>query len=293
MLILNTPKGEHLQGPIVQVLALVLHGNKYLQTGEVKDFFPTNSVFQFCERVSFASQQDGGGSVTRIPYAANPTEWFQRLRAENVEGLRAHYTPRNEEARRDRRSVGSVGGGGRWLIEAVKDQESDLWEGQWEVGNKDDPYHRVWLVVYDRIAEGWKSPDPRPHDLSGTAADLETIIVKIREFAESHEENDFVAWFNRGLDRLTSDNPMEGIYHEDLCPAGIVSLEAMRLLAASQEAWVFGGMGSWNDIGFTGKEGEVYESLSESLFQLLSRAAVEAANTTCRQKDRRPWWKLW
>ena len=38
---------------------------------------------------------------------------------------------------------------------------------------------------------------------------------------------------------------------------------------ACEAAWVFGGMGSWNDLGFQGEDQQTYERLSHRLFQLV------------------------
>jgi hypothetical protein len=39
-------------------------------------------------------------------------------------------------------------------------------------------------------------------------------------------------------------------------------------------------MGSWNDMGFEGKEQEVYERVSEALFRAVNAAMVAAANAS-------------
>lgn len=55
-------------------------------------------------------------------------------------------------------------------------------------------------------------------------------------------------------------------------------LEAKQLLAAAQAAWVFGGMGSWNDLGFDGNDQQEYNELSDKLFSLLNQAVSNATN---------------
>ena len=45
-------------------------------------------------------------------------------------------------------------------------------------------------------------------------------------------------------------------------------LPAAQLLGAAQSAWVFGGMGSWNDLGFEGEDQALYDRLSEELYRL-------------------------
>jgi hypothetical protein len=58
------------------------------------------------------------------------------------------------------------------------------------------------------------------------------------------------------------------------------------LISPAQAAWVFGGMGSWNDQGFDGQTQDRYERLSENLYKLLNRVIVTAANSEMRQQMR-------
>jgi len=45
-------------------------------------------------------------------------------------------------------------------------------------------------------------------------------------------------------------------------------------------AWVFGGMGSWNDIGFQDeKDRQLYEDLSDKLYDLVIAALVAGINS--------------
>ena len=52
------------------------------------------------------------------------------------------------------------------------------------------------------------------------------------------------------------------------------------LLDACQSAWVFGGMGSWNDLGFEGPEQTEYDRVSERLFTALNETIQSAANAS-------------
>ena len=62
-----------------------------------------------------------------------------------------------------------------------------------------------------------------------------------------------------------------------------MSPEAQRLLKAAGRAWVFGAMGSWNDVGVDATLKSRYESSSKALFDVLSRAVLVVANSTYRR----------
>lgn len=61
-------------------------------------------------------------------------------------------------------------------------------------------------------------------------------------------------------------------------PAGRLSESTQRLFQAARSAYVFGGMGSWNDGA--AEPWEEYERLSEELYRLLNRIFVATANST-------------
>ena len=66
-------------------------------------------------------------------------------------------------------------------------------------------------------------------------------------------------------------------YHHDLVPPDWYA-EARRVLAAARRAWVFGGMGWWNDVSF---EDDAllkdYESVSVDLYSAVVDAIAAAA----------------
>jgi hypothetical protein len=58
----------------------------------------------------------------------------------------------------------------------------------------------------------------------------------------------------------------------------------MQLLGAAETAWVFGGMGSWNDMGFHGETQTHYEEVSEELYKLVNKVIVASANSRSIQQ---------
>jgi hypothetical protein len=63
----------------------------------------------------------------------------------------------------------------------------------------------------------------------------------------------------------------------DLLPAAYPAAARM-LSATASAAWVFGGMGSWNDLSFQGPLREQYERVSEDLYLAALDALVAATN---------------
>lgn len=278
-----------MQGTITQVIALTIWGNAALRESVFLDgvsFYPSNSTFVFCEYVKFVDLRGQGTTWKQTPYADDPINWFRRIKHEGTYTLRMVYEPSKGEAVGnqkipERLLVGFVGGGGHWLIEAVKPTVSDYWEARWEVGDRNRNDQKIWRVTYGRtVADG-------PSLQSGASVSAEEIkeqliahLPKIAEFARVHNEEGFAKAFDSALTRLVSSHPLEGLYHADIAPQNFLSEVSEQILGAAQAAWVFGGMGSWNDMEFDGEDQVQYEVLSEELYRLLNAAIVVAANSS-------------
>ena len=111
---------------------------------------------------------------------------------------------------------------------------------------------------------------------------MEALLIEIEEFACRHDElRGFVAYFRRAAEVLHAPNPLASTYHSDLARDADILLEAQQFLAAVQLAWVFGGMGWWNDTSFRDPAVQaMYMDLSDRLFELLNRALCEAVNSS-------------
>jgi hypothetical protein len=256
-----------MQHPMAQIVALVLYGNHFLRTGNTLTFYPDNSTFRFCNSVSFVQPKYIWLKPHEIPYADDPLEWFQKLRDERVKGLRLHHISDN-----------------RWLVETLESVTSAYWEARWQPTPRATPNEtktddRIWSVTYRMLPSRVRPRSFEVADLSRMVSGFSDVLRRIRAFAEQHDLTPWTEYFDRGEMALRSTDPLSTVYHSDLVPAGDLTIDARRLLAAAQAAWVFGGMGWWNDMSFEGEEGSVYNSLSRELYDLLNHIVVAATNT--------------
>ena len=286
-----------MQGTIAQIVAITAFGNAFLADAPgayPADFYPTNSTFVFCKEVKFVDLKRDGDKWRESPYADNPDAFFKRLKSEGYKGFRLSYGPPGEKAVTDRMLVGFVGGGGRWLLEAVGPKGSDIWEARWSVGNQNDPGKRIWHVTYGRVASGIPTGNSPQSQLEQLKIRLSGNLKSIAEFSRRQKLDGFTRSFEAGLAQVSADEPLKGVYHTDIAPKGPLPKSAYQLLSAAQAAWVFGGMGSWNDLGFQGRDQETYDKLSEELYELLNTAIVQATNSSYSGgRAKKPWWQLW
>jgi hypothetical protein len=298
-----------MQGTIAQIIALTLEGNAALRGIASGGLEQTHSTMSFCEFVRFVDLTKTPTGWSERLVADEPSTWFQYLKDRGFISLRLTYGPSNDpnvdgNGVTDRMLVGFVGGGGRWLIQASKPGTSDHWEARWTVGDQQRTDRRIWRVTYGRIARSHPIEAAGQVDLRVIRERFHDVLVEIRAFAVKQDLAGFANCFAKGLDDLDSESPANG-FHKELLNASLLPVSAIQLLSAAQSSWVFGGMGSWNDLGFDGQDQETYERLSEELYIVINRAIVAATNSSVgdpvhpvRQNvedkaAKQQWWRIW
>jgi hypothetical protein len=270
-----------MQAPIAQAVALTVAGNRFLRGDAPIDFWPDASVFRYCKRVHFVTLSGPDQAPVADAYAEDPLAWMKKIQSEGRTGLRLLYVS-SQGTQRDRELVGFAGGGGRRLIAAIKDDRADLWEARWAVGDQKDPAQQIWIVTYGRVATGFDVAGEPQRSLAEIRAELATSLAEIAKFAEAHQLENFAASFRLATGRLASVTPLTGGWFATLDEKDGLDLAARQLLGAAEAAWVFGAMGSWNDLVFKGETGETYNDLSNRLFALVNETTVTATNASLR-----------
>jgi hypothetical protein len=269
-------------GPTAQVASLALHLNARLRSISVPPF--QNSTTQYCEVIRFLHKAEPPDPSAPDPnwriIADDPDAWLASLRG--VSRALLVHEPSNDPRLSDRMSSGFVGGGGRWFLCLDRGGSFECWEAWWKVGNQNAVDRRIWHVHYARVVDDHVierqelaracQPVAEVRDRLGAA------LTRIESFARSRALEGFADSFRRALTCLDSPDPLSLVFHKDIAPAGVLALEAAQVLSACQAAWVFGGMGSWNDMSFQGDDGKVYESISDELFDLINRAICAGTN---------------
>ncbi|MGK4569044.1 hypothetical protein [Flavobacterium sp. 3HN19-14] len=269
-------------GILAQLVALTTYGNDYLKNGDnaAKLGFE-NSVFQFCNSVDFRvfRKKFFWSKPQEEILVSNPAKWFEFLKHNGCKHLRLFFEySKDEKIATDHKLAGMVGGGGTWLIEAVYETYSNFWANRWEVTTRDSPENKIWTVNYGMIFEKAETINLQPENLS-VKEKFNDTLTEIAAFANAHQLKNWADLFERAKLVLSSDKPEENYYHDDFVPLQNYPLLSQQLLFAAGTAWVFGGMGSWNDIGFSNEEDDaLYESLSAQLYANINEAIIAAVN---------------
>ncbi len=146
--------------------------------------------------------------------------------------------------------------------------------------NRDDPEKKIWEVTYFRTDQGRSHIALQAPNLTALRHDLAATLSRVETFATRQKMEGFAGAFRKASAILSSDQPLAETHHSDLAPTSATPLEAKQLLGAVQAAWVFGGMGSWNDLGFAGDDQQEYLKLSDELFARLNQSIAGAVNAT-------------
>lgn len=264
---------------ILRALALVAVGNAALRGRDVSAFWPGDPLFQFSEQVEFVIPRGGDQYDQAAP---DPVSWFQWLKQSGRTGLRLHNAPMEQKAGRlghieERMLVGMVGGGPRWLIETTGEGLSQVWEGFDRLGDRNAPDRRIWRTAYLMQAET-APQDNADRDLVGAEQDVRAALVDIEALARKMEGQPFAEVFAGAREALNETAATAPAF--DFLRLTDLSEAARRLLQASSQAFVFGGMGSWNDMVPEEALLARYNATSEALFVALQRAVIAIANSS-------------
>ena len=265
-------------GQLAQIINLIV---SYNAGNFDSDFIGDNSTFQYCNSLHFKIlKKKFFGGYKEVEAASTPREWFKYLSKKGCSKLRLVFQSDNK-LDADHKLAGFVGGGGNWFIEAVYLGYSDYWQARWEVKKeKKDTDNRIWNVTYGLVST---ILEPYPHpkiEVIDQKKKINEILIRISEFASSNDSTkDWEKTFNSAREMLDVDNP-ELSYHKDMVPSGALTKDRLQLLIAASSSFVFGGMGSWNDIGWFDDDitTKKYDELSAQLYKIMNESFVVAVN---------------
>lgn len=294
-------------GSLANMAILVTHGNAILKNGHQPLNLDQHGAFKFYEWIHF--RHVGKDEI----FATSPNEYVNGLRARGIRGLLLTYGANTQlpEGISERMSAGFVGGGKQYLLQEFTDLSVNYLALSSELGDRERPDQRIWRdthQLFSTVPRQVTKPD-RP-DLEWTAKKLSESLLAAIRFCEAGEEwlksSHWPEVFKTALGVLNSGTPLDSDHYLAF-PQQVMSENQNRLLRAADSAWVFGGMGSWNDLGFESESQRAeYEVVSNRLYQAVNLAITNAVNASSPVFDlpplttplshppgNKPWWKFW
>lgn len=256
-----------MQTSLVQQIVLTTYGNAHLRGAPGVDwtgFFPSNSGFSCCEYVRFVDRVGREADGADAPYASDPVGWFERLARDGVSRLRL--------------ACGILPGDRhpRWFNEAITPKGVDIWDARWEIGDQHRADQKIWQVTYARVETDQPMTQLPPIDAADLVRRFTASLVECGDLARRHG----MAWFAKAFDNgraALAGKPIDKVGY-GLVPESILPADARQLIAAVHWSWVFGGMGSWNDVGFEGADHDIYQRSSQELYRAINEALIVAVN---------------
>jgi len=252
-----------------QVVSLVTYGNVYLQN-KSDEFDIENSITKYCHGLDFIDRPIEGMAGSTKVIASDAYKWFDYLKGQNAKRIKLHYRSSSQTELPDHISSAFVGGGSQWFVEVQFEDKSHLY-----LSAEDSVAPKDHYVVLERDLDHLEDLAPSVSESRKQIGKvLENLIAFARRF--EHTQN----WAENFTNSLKTMNEFEPEDTDDFIPSGIYSKEARQLIeTAFRSSGVFGGMGSWNDLAFSGEDQEQYTSLSEELYSTLCQAIVSGVNS--------------
>jgi len=260
-------------GELAQLIAIAAHGSAWLagRTGAAPpELEGASSTFQYVRGVRF----ELAGSLLKSSIISDDVaDWFAGVRRRGITRL---WLAIPGSGGVDRKLLAFTGTTAWYLVGTTRKNQGEVWRAAWTVGDGDDPDHRIWDVDYRgrRMFEA----APPPSNMADAAERLKAALTRAAAFATDQGIDEWAALFDAALKLGDAPDPVPP-YHPDMFPPTAYGRPARRLLAMATRSDVFGGMGSWNDLGFEpGGATLEYEEISAELYATVAAAFMAAVN---------------
>ena len=215
-----------MNGPFAQLVCLATYGRRWLAAPYAEwppDPHLGNSTFRYVSSVRFR----GGRLWNDVP------SWLEGLRDRGAKALWLDVVT-------DRMPDGigfANGDAGTWALVAKTESGQERWHARWEhlQGARDG---RTWSVEYTGTGSNVAVPVPA---LDVAEATLRAALDESETAARDLGETGWAEWFAQARDANGAFR-----FHPDMVPPDFPD-DRRRVAAMAEQAWVFGGMGSWND----------------------------------------------
>lgn len=272
-----------MKAEVGQILALANYGNAALQRRS--SFTEIEATQLFGSLADVALQEKEGGEFL------SPSDWFVRQQAAGCKAFVVDWGDTSKSRLSARMSNGFVGGGVVWRLGLVFDTQRtgllhSLFGGErigffrpkwnFQGRSEEDNVLPVWQVRYLFDGRSGASMQSAQTDLSALASELKCSLEQVHDFARRESLDNWAGIFSNAIEMLRGENSAEqtNTYH----PAEFFSPDALRIHKAAETASVFGGMGSWNDLGFEGKVQSEYDLVSNRLYLAVNNALRGVTN---------------
>ncbi|MGY5876105.1 MAG: hypothetical protein RTU30_10190 [Candidatus Thorarchaeota archaeon] len=251
-----------------QLVPLVTYANVIIQGREL-DFDIERLSSKYCYKLEFIEEplEDVAGSTRVI--APDAFSWFSYLKDQDADRVKLQYQPSSHPDLPDHIAAAFVGGGSSWFVEVQLGDASHIYT---EMSLGTQPNKTAFTRLrgdFDHLEDSLSISSARDR--------LDKVLQGLIEFTEEFEVTQH--WseiFKRSRHALTQ---LQSSRTDEFILNGVYSIEVRQLIEAGFSSDVFGGMGSFSDLGFSGSVQENYSSLSEELYAAICYAILSGVNS--------------
>ena len=223
--------------------------------------------------VSFRKRTDLDDTRGQPEILANDVlGWFSHLETDGIKYLQLDLL--NLQHLPPPYATSLFSAGGAWVIQT---DQGKCWQSNWSFVYPRSRQAPLWKIEY------WERDNAsvvRDFPSIETAyRDLQNALVEAQNFSEKRKFG-WEKWFRKALQLLHDPTPVPPFY-ADLLPSTVKNIKVRQLLAGTLQAWVFGGLGSWNDVYITDSSLEMeYQQISRSLYKAVMQSVGSVINST-------------
>jgi hypothetical protein len=270
-----------MNGELAQIVALITHGNEYLSSPrkDTLELFPSHSTFQYVSEVSFQKKKSLDEAPGKPEILANDTRsWFSHLVIDGIRYLKLDLV--NLQHLPPPYATSLFTAGGAWVVQT---DQGRCWQANWSFIDQGSRQARLWKVEY---WERDNTPVVRNFpDIETAYRNLENALSEAENFSEKRNFG-WEKWFGKAIELLRNPVPVRPFY-TDLLPPTFENIKVCQLLAGALQAWVFGGLGSWNDMYITDNSVEQeYQQISRNLYEAVIQSVGAVTNSTADDRFR-------
>lgn len=276
-----------MNGALSQLVSLCSAANGIIADRiDLGAFYPSNAEFTFCNSVRFVEAKVGLRRKPReVLRHGDPNDWLRSLRKSTETRAWLSFSGTENPRAPDHQMAGFVGGGGDWKLNVTANGFTESWMSRWEVTNRNTKNNRIWGVTYvcsDTPSRVTRIPLP---DLALVTKRLHSTLYQARQFAAMHSYDTWAKKFSKALDCLEPTTRVTFPEYVQFVCLDAYPEAAQRLFSAAFTGWVFGGMGSWNDLGFdSASERDRYDKISTELYTAINDAIQQSTWSFIQQK---------
>ena len=265
-----------MNGTLAQTVAFAAHARARvldIRLGGDEAYWERHSTLKYVRTLTFKTRKTGLFRLTEVAVASSPSRWMSTLSSDASVSLVSLGASGPLEAH----IASAFVGGTREGIAVLREGSGNLWVPSWHAVAQ-YPDTKIWSVTYAATMCRRLTVAGKGLDVART--NLATALSEIAAFAAA--ESILSGWratFDDASDALNAAAPSPP-YHPDILPPDGYALPARQLTAASVGAFVFGGMGSWNDCGFDDREVQThYEEVTKNLYAAVVEALVSSVHS--------------